>query len=256
MDFSFFIKANELYKNVMFLDKVHKYVWMEDKSYIKSVTQLLGSYSVPFDQNIIYSSSKKRGVTVETLKEEWSYKNKKGVYRGNLCHDYLEKLIQRTIVKNTNQVYDLNIEKLYEVCNEYYRNYKDRFVPIASEMVVGNKNLAGKFDHLCYDTFEKKITLIDYKTDNDLNKPVYNNFLDPISDVTNCLLNKYSLQVEIYTLLLKPLINVEQKIIVHISETGYKMIDSIPEMKEKALLLYNDNIEKNENSRNNRNNKT
>lgn len=172
---------------IYFNEQNHTYKDNTGKRY-RSVTELINKYKIPFNKNIAYAVAKKENRSVEEVRAEWKAKADLSIIRGNYLHDTLDLLFRYPqLAKNS----DLQHE--YEQIQALIpKDYK-----IHTERILANKeyNIAGTIDLIA--TKGKEAIIIDYKT-NDLDKPAYNNFKEPIQDLEETKLNTYMLQLNLY----------------------------------------------------------
>jgi hypothetical protein len=218
----------ERFRDIIFDEDIHKYTL--NGKILKSCTGLISQYQKPFDlEKMLPLSAKKEGIDPEELRKIWKEKNTIAINKGNRQHNYLEKAIHGTFIKN-----DI-LPKEKEVCNSFLEWYrKEGYIPVASECLIGNDFICGKFDHLAYKDGE--YIIFDYKTNENLYKKAYNNLLYPLMYLPDTKVLTYSLQLNIYENLLQ--IPCKKKI-VYLKEDAFEIID-IPDMHEEVNLLFED----------------
>lgn len=212
-------ELRDAFKHIRYYDDKHIYIDTITGKKLTSVTQLLGKYRQKFASDSISKAIAKRdGRKQSEILQEWEMKRRLGSYRGSLLHDYLENLWKGKIYKSDRPLDVVAMLKKYKLKDEFNRSLDilegmaNRFVkdhshyyPISLELVVGNSCLAGQMDLLAWDDKKKCVILVDYKTDKKLlNYSEYGkDFLDPISHLEDCEINKYSLQLSLYKNLLE-----------------------------------------------------
>lgn len=218
----------ERFRDIVFDEDQHSYTRNGKK--LISCTGVIGKYQKPFNRKrMLPLSAQKEGITVEELGNRWDEKAKISQVKGNRNHAYLEKAIHGTYIKN-----DILPEEK-KVCDSFLKWYKEEgYIPVASECLVGDDYVCGKFDHLAYKDGE--FIIFDYKTNADLYKKAYGNFLYPLMHLPNSKLNTYYLQLNIYERLLQlPC----KKKIVYLMADDFEIID-VDDMTEEIDALLED----------------
>lgn len=200
-----------------FEEEPHIYWWLnKDGERIQakvSMTQLIHSYSQPFDaQKIAPFSAKKLGMTTKEVLAMWEHENRVAQIKGTYMHSFMEYRWRRwaTFIYPSNDVieqfgYDALEslwKKLTKLGDMFYNKYKDRLIPIGLELIVGDEELGicGSIDFLCYSKKLQALIIIDYKTNKEIKFKGYKNqkmrgFLSHLQD---CNYIHYSLQLNGY----------------------------------------------------------
>lgn len=218
-----FIELHNAFKDIIFIEDGHRYIWKNNKDVtITSVTSLINKYKQSF--NVDFYSRKKAtelGVSVIDVLRMWDEERIHGSTKGSIMHEGLEyywqnKRIISTV--DTSDVVDMdrmrsNLRVISKQTTKFYDDFKDRYVPVKLEMIVGDKdyNIAGQFDGLFYDTESEHYVLLDYKNDKKFTKTQQygKNFRRPITNVAECEFNKYSLQLSLYRYIIEKNTNIK-----------------------------------------------
>lgn len=206
-----------LFNDIIFVEEGHKY-YKAGKQVI-STTTLLKEYQKEFDVEYwsLYTALKRSGNTIpiwkfkpdkndytpfltisqEDILKEWEEAKVLGTTIGTAIHNYLENLWGKKI---------LNIdctEPKYLIAktqaDNFYQDYKHKYVPVSLECVIGTEIVCGQIDGLFYDLELKGLVLIDYKTDKEIKyENKYQKFLGCLSHLQDCNFVKYGLQTSNY----------------------------------------------------------
>lgn len=168
----------------IYLDEDHIYRDEHGRTYT-SVSKLINKYKKPFEKQAISAAIAKRdGVDQQELLDEWDLKSELSLLRGNYIHEIMEKCLTRP---------DLAPDLNYEI--EKLRSILPSGRWVQEKIVADTQNLvAGTIDLI---TIGDTAQIWDFKT-NDLDKPAYNNFLEPFQDLEQTKLNEYRLQLSYY----------------------------------------------------------
>lgn len=222
-----------------------------------SVTKLIEEYSNPFDQQAIAEKVALRdNKSVSEVLEEWEYKNKFACVKGSYCHNFAQgiwsgKKCEWLDFNNDHKYYSACI-KIQGQANNFYRDFKDKFIHIQDEQLVGSEeyNICSAVDHLFLDK-DGNVWLIDYKTnsilkgynDDEKNRRYTKKMLIPLQNIKDDSLNHYYLQLSIYKYLIEKYTNIKiyKTMIVYMSENieKYELIETPYLMKEVELILEN-----------------
>jgi hypothetical protein len=235
------INIYQAFKDILFYEDDHTY-WC-DNTQLTSTTTVLKDYVKPFDTDYwaSYKTAQARGLKVKyrpelvgksilisgvehdpsvfdntDMKKDWKYTSNLGTTRGSILHDYGELRLASKIrphrydlsfLKKEDKVqFDKDRAVLQVMFNQFMLAYP-HLIPIKSELVVGNLEylIGGMIDQLFWNTKAEELQLWDWKTDKKFRtKNEYGEkFLGCLSDLDNCELNKYSLQIGIYKKILE-----------------------------------------------------
>lgn len=231
------------FNNIKFYDEPHVY-FIDDEQVI-SVTGLIHRFTEEFDEEKwlkikaderVATTPQLPGETSEQsferhkkeLKQEWTFKNRHGIYEGKLIHFYLENLMANKDVVEDKSGQDMvtfsDIEKSFfmmkKLAHNFYRDYIQTgiLIPVKSELVVGAKELklAGQIDQLFYNTELNALQLYDWKTNRKLSRSSNYSMTGPLAHLDSCELNTYSLQLHTYKYLLEKNTNIKLHDKLHI----------------------------------------
>lgn len=209
-----------------------------------SVTKLIEEYSNPFDQQAIAEKVALRdNKSVSEVLEEWEYKNKFACVKGSYCHNFAQgiwsgKKCEWLDFNNDHKYYSACI-KIQGQANNFYRDFKDKFIHIQDEQLVGSEeyNICSAVDHLFLDK-DGNVWLIDYKTnsilkgynDDEKNRRYTKKMLIPLQNLKDDALHHYYLQLSIYKYLIEKYTNIKiyKTMIVYMSENieKYELIET------------------------------
>lgn len=210
----------------------------ENKKLI-SATTYLQRFTKSFDED--YWSKKKaeeNGVTQEEILNEWKEKRDRSCDLGTMVHEHIENFYMNVDLPN------IDDEEALERINKFYAIYEERLKnlePIYSELKIFEPEwgIAGTIDQLFY--YEGSVILGDWKTNKKIktDKDYCFGWLKyPFNNYKENEINKYSLQVSLYRLILKKYadIDVDYSFICHIPPKGepkiYKLKDFTKELKQ------------------------
>lgn len=210
--------------SILFTENDHSYKSVingKEVSYI-SVTTLAGAFFPKFDADKIAPlSAKKRGMTVEAIKEEWRIAGEEACLLGTKIHETCEDNLfgrpERNVPLNEKE------EHLMAVARNAAFKIKENFDILGVEKLIFNENwrIAGTIDLLGRAKKSGKLYILDWKTnariltESDFGKKG----LGPLKHLDDCNFIHYALQLSLY-----------QKLLL---ETGYV---SKNEQFERALL--------------------
>jgi hypothetical protein len=261
--FDDFLYLNEIFKNVRFYEKDHKYKINGNLSKY-SVTSLLKKYTQEFEsdkiaKNVAFKQNKK----VEDVLKEWDYKKNYSCFKGTSFHLYVENFLNRKFssideksleifllsedCKNINekkQTYIKTFKQMIISFLNFYKWYDENYYFMKSEFVVGDdeSGICGTIDNLSYHKKEKTLAILDYKTNQNIKNEGFKGqkMLHDLSHLDDCELVKYSLQLHIYKYILEKKTGfiVNNLHIVWFPENGdYRLISPLCLQEEAEMLL-------------------
>ncbi len=182
----------------------HKYTYNGNP--YTSVTQLLKNFYREFDENFwSQKKSEERGITKEEILNEWKIKNEYANFVGSQTHAWIENYFNKIYQPIPN---NLDLVDRINKFNLIYAKDLFKLTPIQFEVKIFSKiySIAGTIDSLFL--FKDKIIMIDYKTNgkfthDDHPDGKYEYLLNPFSDIFKNHLNEYSIQLSLYSLILK-----------------------------------------------------
>lgn len=234
----------QVYRDIFYKDSTHEYFNITTKKKLTSVTTKISEYKKPFDKyNISKAISIRDNIPQHELLKLWQYKNDTRKIVGSLLHNYMEATLERCIYEPAltiiNEDQKLIYEKLKVLGGKFIKDYyyNGNYISIMNEFIVGNDNIAGRFDNLSKSL--DRIKLVDYKSNTDLYKQAYSNFTGKLDHLPQDKITEYTLQLSTY----KSLLNLPEDIpvdleIVWIMEDNEDyVIIPIKELKEEANII-------------------
>jgi hypothetical protein len=254
----FIIDLHTKFNHILFKDDDHTYTNVNTGKKYDSGTGFIKYFQKPYDSNY-YAEKKaiKTGRDKQEYLDMWANKSLVGRTRGTIIHKFNEDLWRNKQfpVDNPNWILSMptditidylkSINILKEFSVQFWNDYKNIYVPISLEPVIGDDewNIATMVDMIAYDLQTREYGIIDYKTDAGIDYySIYKNkMLDPLTHMDDCNMNKYSIQTEISKRILEKHCNVEIKFrkIVWYNKNNdtYKIIDCLDVNKEVDLML-------------------
>jgi len=209
--------SHELFTNfndITYYDEPHKY-FLGDQQLI-SVTTLIHKYQKDFDEDYwAQYKADQYNITSDEVKRIWRFLNKKGTMKGSIIHDYIENILLNKVFKYPKdeiiRTFGFDpILKEYEItkkhADDFYTDIQGKLIPIKTELVVYDKEtlVSGMLDILFYNVKAKEYQIWDNKTNKKLS---YDNnwdkLLGGLSDLDDCDIEIYSLQLELYKRLIE-----------------------------------------------------
>jgi hypothetical protein len=235
--------------NFVFEEESHTYTYSEEK--YDSVTTFIKKFKEPFNSD--YWSSVKaaeRGVSKETILNEWKNKADHAGGLGTGVHEWIENFLL-----GNNPPYPEDEESLKRA-KKFEKIHADKlhvFYPISSELKVFSKKwrLAGTIDQLFgfYDIKASKYKLVigDWKTNKEFKTPdkKYGSFkkmLRPFNDLYENHLTEYSIQLSMYRLILEESgIQTDSAFLCHIGPEGPAKIYPAYDLRERLKVYLDSN---------------
>ena len=241
-------------KKVVFDGKYHTY-YKGDKKLI-SVTTLLSRFKNEFDSQ--YWSkviAKREDKTQEEILSLWKEKAFKSTEIGTAIHQIFEdytlnnySILNDELVfdyKKIKEDYFLDFNKKSIVAKLFIKDFftTKRIVPVFSEHIVYNDNIAGQIDMVCKDS-KNNYYIIDFKTNEKIDFESYKNtkMLGCLNFIDDSNYWHYCLQLSIYKELIKEC-KVRKIFIIHITTENYFFIEC-EDILEKISLneIINDKL--------------
>jgi hypothetical protein len=235
--------AKELskFKHIKYYDEAHKYFIGEQQ--LISGTGFISLYKEKFDsEGMAEKVAKKKKISKQEVLDDWEFKGDFSRTKGTLLHKIAEDYWNNKVFPIDYSVYDERfgeglMQERLEACKkmflDFYTESKDSLYPIALELVVGDAELgiAGQIDGLFWSDKRNEIIIIDYKTNKEINEfsKYRKRMLAPISFLQECELTTYSIQLNLYKLLLERNTNLKiggcYLIHIHEEQEGYALIE-------------------------------
>jgi hypothetical protein len=200
-------------------------------------TSFLQRFVKPFESDFwAQKKADEAGITKEEILAQWDAKRDRSCDLGHMVHEYIENfyLYEKTDLTNDEEA-NLRIEKFHSI----YDSRLKPLIPIASELKVFSKiwNIAGTIDQLYW--YDGNVVIGDWKTNKKIKTDkdyCFGWLLPPFQEYKDNELNKYSLQISIYRLILEEIgIDTHYGFICHIPEKGpaeiYKLKDFRAELR-------------------------
>lgn len=223
-------------RKVSFDSETHSY-FLKGKR-LTSVTTLLSKFKNQFDSD--YWSkiiAKREGATQEEILLKWKRKAFKSTEIGTAIHKIFEDYVDNNffhihgeLVFEYNKIEDefledFNKKKVHALAfiNKFF--ITNRIVPVHSEYIVYNNELAGQVDMICKDS-QGNFYILDFKTNEKIDFEAYKNkrMLGVLDFIQDCSYFHYCLQLSIYKKLLKN-IDVRKMFLIHITTENYFFIE-------------------------------
>lgn len=219
---------NTLIQIENYFSKLHfneeKHLYTVDGKILPSVSKLIDNFVEKFKSKEISNSiSIRTGVPQKDILKEWKDIADEACDRGHRVHNFGELYpYDKTLKPSCNQ------EKAVV---KFWNDLPPHIVPVKMELRMYHKALhfAGTADIILYNTITKEYIIADYKT----NKDLFKNFkekklLGIFSNLLDCPLNKYQIQLSFYQILLEQLgFKVSQRKIIWLLKTGeYQLYDT------------------------------
>lgn len=178
-------KKLEVFNKFTFEEEPHIYWWIDKygnkQQAANSMTQLIHKNSNPFEaERIAPFSAKKLGMKTQEVLDMWAFENKLSTTKGTYIHKYMEEkwLGHEGYHYPPQDVIDIfgydvladKWDKLTEIGDKFYNDFKDKIVPIGLELVIGDEDysLCGSIDFLAYDKEKKELIILDYKSNKEI----------------------------------------------------------------------------------------
>ena len=213
------LKKFDRYK---FYEEPHIYTYVEDDGSETQIgissTTLVGQYENPFDEEkVAHFKAIKDGIPKQEILDMWHFDRDFACCKGTHTHAYNEFLWKgdelysydkEAVIKQFGFDVVLPVwDKLKRICESFYREYKDRLIPVGLEQIVGSRDfdIAGAIDFLAYSKKLDAIIILDYKTNKEIKFESYRDkkMLPPINNVPDCNYYHYCLQLAIYKILIE-----------------------------------------------------
>lgn len=215
----------EVYNDPKFLfDPIkHKYTY-EGDTFI-SVTQFISRFHKEFDSQ--YWSLRKsidRNIPQSEIISEWKALNDRANEIGTATHNWIENYFNRIYQELPS---DMDVIDRINKFNVIYATHLYKLTPIRLEQRIFSLRwkIAGMIDSLFL--YKNKVLILDHKTNKKFTtKSDYNEkLLPPFDAYDKCHLNEYSIQISLYSLILKEVgINVEVGYLLYIGPNSEAVI--------------------------------
>lgn len=181
-----------------------EHVYHLDGVKLTSATGYLDRFVVPFDrEGLSKSKAAKLGITQEDMLIQWDSKRDRACDIGSMAHEYIEHFYEGKKYKTKDEDVINKIRKFHTI----YENKLKTLTPISSEVRLFSRRwpICGTLDQLFL--YEGQIIVGDWKTNEKIKTDKdysYNKYLlGPFSKLKENELNKYSIQISLYQLILE-----------------------------------------------------
>jgi hypothetical protein len=241
---------------ITFTEEDHKYSSVidgKDVTYISGTT-FISRFFPPFDPTgcITRACARKRGLTVESLRQQWREKADNSCRYGTKIHECCEDTLLERPLRNSPS----NSKEEYAIKNavQIARKVHERSEIVGVEKIIFDERLkiAGTIDLLIRAKKDNRLWICDWKTNEKIEtENKYNKFgFDPISHVPAINFHEYGMQLNLYEYLLKcagycDLDESVGKVLFHITEKGvksYPLPDYQKEIKD-MISVYEKGLE-------------
>lgn len=193
-------------QEVVFNEAKHQYIWNNTK--LTSVTKLVHECFPVFDkEGVAAKVAKKRGVTPESLIEEWEQSGQESAKKGTLVHFMAETIIKSRNFDASNELAKSHIEKQYlasvkKVIKKLSENYE--FVDTEKIVFSPSFLVAGTIDLLLKHKTNGRYVIADWKTNKEIKTKAFGDEkgFGPAKGIPNANFHHYSIQLNLYKALL------------------------------------------------------
>lgn len=197
---------------------------------LTSVTGFIKQFQKPFDRNLVANRVAERdNRPVADVLAEWDAKREAGLALGIRVHQHIQQILLGEI-----QVEDpfLSLNDLLpeeQTFNNLWQQLKGSVMINQKyiEWIVGDAKLGigGTVDTVLFSFQTNQYHIWDWKTGKFDTENKWQTLLEPFTDLDDCKLNYYSLQVNLYRLILERNIDlpIGDSYIVHLSSQGHQI---------------------------------
>jgi len=270
-DFKSLIHLYNCFSGIKFFEKNHKYE-IDGLPAKKSVSGLISQYEKKFDSETNAArTAKKDGVLIEDVLYKWEANKNYSCHKGSEFHLYVENFFERRQIPIDKKALiqhlsnPTNLDKcdgywhedqlvnyynemalLIRNFNNFYEWWKEKFILIKSEFVIGDKDfgICGTIDNLSFNKEKGTFALFDYKTNKEIKQTnsYGESLLSPFEHIPKCELSKYSLQLHLYKIIFEKNTNfkIDDLGIVWVAgKDDYVLYEPLDYSKEALIMLNN-----------------
>ncbi len=210
------------FSNIFFEPEEHRY-FNDKKEEYQSVSSFLEQFIPAFDREIISKKvSQRQKVPQNEIKTQWTIRRDFSTVRGTEFHLYVETFLN----ENRKIATVTPIEKHIKLFHKFWTEkkiYKKHEIIFTELMVYSNKyKIAGTVDCLIRNRETRAISILDWKTNKKIKdkNPYSKKMKTPLNHLDNCEINKYSLQLGLYSKIISENTDLAIKgcFIIHFSE--------------------------------------
>ena len=231
------LKSLEVYNDPKFVFDPIKHQYTFEGTPFISVTKYISRFHKKFDSD--FWSKKKaeeRGVDQQEILNEWKELNDRANFIGTSTHNWIENYFNREYQTLPT---DLDVIDRINKFNKIFATHLYKLTPIKFEQRVFSKKwkIAGMVDALFL--YKDSLLILDYKTNKDftVDNKYDEKLLQPFEDQDKCHLTEYSIQLSLYSLILKEAgLNVKACYLVYIGPNE--------EAQVHKCIDYTDQLEK------------
>lgn len=214
----FILDKLKVYQDDNFVFKAEEHVYTYNSVVMNGTTTFLNRFVKPFETD--YWSKKKaeqRNITQAEILAEWDEKRDRSCYLGTLVHDYIENFYENN---STTPTEDEEANERIKTWHKIFESKLSIFESVGSEIRIFSKkfNIAGTIDKLFI--YDGMLIIGDWKTNKKIKTDddfCFGKLLFPFEDMKENELNKYSLQLSMYALILEEIgLDVSSFFICHI----------------------------------------
>ena len=197
----------------------HKYTYKG--SHFISVTQFISRFHDKFDQDFWSKiKAEEGGVSQDEILKQWKDLNDRANFIGTSTHNWIENYFNRVYQELPS---DMDVIDRINKFNKVYASHLYKLTPVKFEQRIFSKkwNIAGMVDSLFL--YKDKVVIVDWKTNKkfEVNSPYGEKLLEPFNEYDKCHLNEYSIQISLYSLILREIgINVHVGYLLYIGPNG------------------------------------
>jgi hypothetical protein len=147
------------------------------------------------------------------------------------------------VVDSINERLSLLIPQINDLL--VHLNYYKKYIPIGTELIVGNELFCGQCDLFAYNTETQRYIIGDWKTDAELTMDSKYRMIGNLSHVPSSKFHKYSLQLSCYTKLIADTLgisveDIDRKVFwINENNESFTEID-IPYMENEINIILED----------------
>lgn len=197
-----------------FDEPTHIYTYLPTGEHFTSVTTVIHRYFPHFDADLVLSKMRRKpldakyqGMTNDEIKKLWANNAKEASELGTTMHACIE-----TFLKTGIDEWPTHLESEHQQFLAFYDTIKDDYEFYASELRIFDEDLkiAGSLDCLFRHKNTGKFMLLDWKRAKEFRmENKFEKAFPPIPHLHNCNYHQYSLQLCLYSHILREKYNIE-----------------------------------------------
>ena len=225
-------------KRISFDEESHTYV-LDGEQELISVTRFLELFRPDFDKEK-WSKIKadQEGITQEEMLLRWKKAADDATSFGHKVHKYGENLALGEPLPTAENEKEKNY---FEAMEKFFEDHLNNYKQIIPEAVLFDPEfkIGGTAD-LVAQTKDGKWFVLDYKTNKRIKTSnPFQKMFHPVSHLSDCEFNKYSLQMSLYARMLEQMTGekVHGLVLVHLTNDGYELYDCLNLKMEISEML-------------------